>query len=1087
MTQKVGDIFADFSLRTDGFRSGMRNLGTQLQHLGKQMEQNLGRAPQTAIEDTTKSLKRMTWTVRGSVKDTTRVVTGILIAQGFYKLLNTIEEATASVIEFSGELQQAAVSFELLLGSTSKAQAFMRALQDFAQETPYSFQQVERSARRLLAMGFSERQALPVMRVITDMAVVAGGTEEALDRISLALGQMFTKGRLMQQEINQLTEAGVPAMPILKEKLKLTQDQLKDIGRQGISANVAIAALLEGIEERFPDAAAKMEKTLPATMNRIRETLLGISQVAFAGPLKKLSDVMYNFSLRLAEIQQLGRQKGLQGIVEGMFPPHMRGTIMSLISSLIALKDAFKDLFHAIAPVVQVMGEVLLKVLTILLPIFRQLVFTLAALIGVLTQNEALVRALAGALTSLAIVGTITLLFSSFASVLKTLLFFLGPLSAAALRLGGALRGLVVIMARSPWLAAGTIVVSALAGIALASKNASDWIDRLLKQLAHLFGIDVTFFEKPGDPEGLAEAAEQYNQPLQEIIDSFKGTEEAAEDAGKAVKDTFIASFDEVHQIPEPMGDIAESLEGLGGDLGDLSLPDFTLPKTEAPDQGPILPIPLIPPFKFPAFELPKFEWPKIPPPPPLPVESLLQALEALGFAFLAWKLKVIQALRDVITGIQDWIRNTVNSIRNWGSTVWDILTSTTQSINQSVVELYDTITQSISGWFSKQLAEAASWSISFISAIVGAYQSISAEIGRRLEETRQSISGWFGRQIETAAAWGPALASTVAAAFASLSLTIRTTLSEASETVSAWFSSQIETISSWGPSIAAAAAAAYAAVGRAIRDKLADVKDILSDGLSSMTKFWDDHKVTILAVVGALIAGVILYFASLPSAAYAAIAGLVVLVTTVFADTKKAMAAEMEEATEGVRTKFENLKTTLGGIWNNIKITAGEYWEGVKDVIKGAINGIVSIINRLINYWNNLSFKVPSIDVGEYSFGGYTIGVPRIPNIPRLEEGGVITGDALYRAGEKNKEELVLPGTGKTMRTFARTVAEEVASGVGQAGETKIIQLYANTIIADERSMRNLAKKLRGYLYEEDIRVFGTSGAGNRGGNGSW
>jgi len=42
----------------------------------------------------------------------------------------------------------------------------------------------------------------------------------------VALGQMKTKGKLVQQEINQIADAGIPIFDILSEKLHLTQEQL---------------------------------------------------------------------------------------------------------------------------------------------------------------------------------------------------------------------------------------------------------------------------------------------------------------------------------------------------------------------------------------------------------------------------------------------------------------------------------------------------------------------------------------------------------------------------------------------------------------------------------------------------------------------------------------------------------------------------------------------------------------------------------------------------------------------------------------------------------------------------------------------
>jgi tape measure domain-containing protein len=78
-----------------------------------------------------------------------------------------------------------------------------------------------------------------------------GGNQDTLNGVIVALGQMQTKGKLVQQEVNQIAERGIPIFEILRKKLGLTQEQLGNIGEQGISSAKAIPLILEGINEKF--------------------------------------------------------------------------------------------------------------------------------------------------------------------------------------------------------------------------------------------------------------------------------------------------------------------------------------------------------------------------------------------------------------------------------------------------------------------------------------------------------------------------------------------------------------------------------------------------------------------------------------------------------------------------------------------------------------------------------------------------------------------------------------------------------------------------------------------------------------------
>lgn len=110
---------------------------------------------------------------------------------------------------------------------------------------------------------------------------------------------------------------------------------------------------------------------------------------------------------------------------------------------------------------------------------------------------------------------------------------------------------------------------------------------------------------------------------------------------------------------------------------------------------------------------------------------------------------------------------------------------------------------------------------------------------------------------------------------------------------------------------------------------------------------------------------------------------------------------------------KLNLISTFFSNIWTGIKNTASDIWEGIKNTIKNAINGIIGFINQLINAWNRLSFTVPTVRVGKYTFGGWEVGVPRIPNIPLLQEGGIVRKPTMAMIGERGPEAVVPLGKG--------------------------------------------------------------------------
>lgn len=84
-----------------------------------------------------------------------------------------------------------------------------------------------------------------------------------------------------------------------------------------------------------------------------------------------------------------------------------------------------------------------------------------------------------------------------------------------------------------------------------------------------------------------------------------------------------------------------------------------------------------------------------------------------------------------------------------------------------------------------------------------------------------------------------------------------------------------------------------------------------------------------------------------------------------------------------------------------------GQIWDSIVGSIKSSINWIIELVNGMIERINGIEMKVPDWVPG---MGGKTFGMPDIPKIPMLAEGGHITGSGLSLVGEEGPELLNLP-----------------------------------------------------------------------------
>lgn len=203
-----------------------------------------------------------------------------MIVTGAYAGLNMLKAAidgtVGSILKYNAGLENNEAAFEVFLGSTQLAQQYLGDLKKIAADTPFDLPGVTDAGKKLLAFGFDAETSLKMLRSIGDASAGLGLGTEGIQRITLALGQIKAKGRVMGDELLQLTEAGIPAQKILADKLHLTADQMKNIGDASIDADTAISALMEGMDEKFGGMSQKMADRMLGLLSTIKDNFMSM-------------------------------------------------------------------------------------------------------------------------------------------------------------------------------------------------------------------------------------------------------------------------------------------------------------------------------------------------------------------------------------------------------------------------------------------------------------------------------------------------------------------------------------------------------------------------------------------------------------------------------------------------------------------------------------------------------------------------------------------------------------------------------------------------------------------------------------------
>ena len=203
---------------------------------------------------------------------------------GIQNIISTSEGLAKALLSPAASAEQTQIAFSGLLGSAEKATSFLKDLRNFAATTPFEFPELAHDAQMMLSFGFQTRDVIPMMTRLGDAISAMGGSSAEIERATLAIGQMHAKTKVSAEEMNQLTELGIPAWDMLAKAMGKTTAQVMDLSSKGlIPADQGIDALLKGME-RFKGGMDAQSKSFMGLLSNLKDGM-NMALIAFGGPI----------------------------------------------------------------------------------------------------------------------------------------------------------------------------------------------------------------------------------------------------------------------------------------------------------------------------------------------------------------------------------------------------------------------------------------------------------------------------------------------------------------------------------------------------------------------------------------------------------------------------------------------------------------------------------------------------------------------------------------------------------------------------------------------------------------------------------
>lgn len=211
--------------------------------------------------------------------------------------------------QMAADAESAQIAWKGILQNAELAKTTVADLRGFAKDTPFDFETVDKAAKTLAAYGVSTSDLIPLLTQLGDTASAVGAP---LDQIARAYGQMVGKGKVSNEELLQLTEAGVPAARLLAQALGLTVEQVQDLASQGKLGADAVKLLGTALGQTFQGSMSDQAKTFNGQMSNLHDNLDQLGQTLGLLVLPFMKDLVSTANALLGPI--LGLVQGARDL-----------------------------------------------------------------------------------------------------------------------------------------------------------------------------------------------------------------------------------------------------------------------------------------------------------------------------------------------------------------------------------------------------------------------------------------------------------------------------------------------------------------------------------------------------------------------------------------------------------------------------------------------------------------------------------------------------------------------------------------------------------------------------------------------------
>lgn len=214
-------------------------------------------------------------------------------------------EALSSGSSIAASRETAQMSFATLFGDADAAEEFLSDITQFANETPFLFDDLTSMGKVLKTYGYEVEELLPTMQKIGDAGAALGMGREDMAAMATYLGRMKTTGKTTMEYLNPLLERSIPVWDYLAQASGIAKDEVQEMVSRGLVPGEKAAEII----------ADYMGEDFAGSMEQQAQTYAGLAST-LEGMQEEMDNAMgegYNEQRKLGMQEQIDWLSGESG------------------------------------------------------------------------------------------------------------------------------------------------------------------------------------------------------------------------------------------------------------------------------------------------------------------------------------------------------------------------------------------------------------------------------------------------------------------------------------------------------------------------------------------------------------------------------------------------------------------------------------------------------------------------------------------------------------------------------------------------------------------------------------------------------